>query len=127
MKYSPKVYAKSFCEVALRAKSQKEIDRYINNLLSLVETSRDQRGLKDIYSAIEKIVIQKTNSRKLVIESARPLNDENEKKLKLFIKPSDRVEKVISKQLIAGIKVTINDELQLDNSFSRKIKNLLNI
>lgn len=127
MNYTPKIYAKAFCDAVLKTKSHTDIDNCIKNLLALVKVNRDQKKLKDILLAVEKIISQKTSYRKLTIESARPLSETNEKIIKSLMGPTDRVEKKIDGQIIAGVKITINDELQFDGSFSTKIRNILNI
>ncbi len=125
MNYSPKNYADAFCSAVLEAKSDAEKDKCIRNFLDLLKKNRDQRKVSDILSLAEKIIGQRTGARKVVVESARPLSTQNKKLVESMVKPIDHVEKKISKDLVAGIKVTINDELQLDGSFSKKIKNIL--
>lgn len=127
MKYTTKMYANAFCDVATDAKNTANADKYIKNLLLLVKSNRDQKKLKDILSVVEKIIIKKTGGRKLTIESARPLTQALERTIKSIAKPTDIVERKINNQLIAGIKVNINDEFMLDGSFSTKIKKILKI
>jgi F0F1-type ATP synthase delta subunit len=44
--------------------------------------------------------------------------------VKKIAKKSDIVEEKINPDLIAGIKITINDEMQFDGSFAKKVKEL---
>jgi F0F1-type ATP synthase delta subunit len=124
MNYTSKTYALAFCEVIGDVKNSADIDRYIKNLLFLIKANRDQKKTKDIFFIVEKLIIKKTGGRKLLIESARPLSSANEKIIKLLLRPADIVEKRINSELIAGIKININDELLLDGSFSTKIKKI---
>jgi F0F1-type ATP synthase delta subunit len=124
MNYSSKNYADAFCLAVLSAKSDSDKEKCIKNFLELLKKNRDQRKINEIFSLAEKIISQKTGARKVVVESARPLSAENKKAMEGIIKPGDYVEKRINKDLVAGVKVTINDEMQLDASFSKKIKNI---
>lgn len=127
MNYTPKIYAKAFCESVILAKTGADMDKAVKNLLIQVKLNRDQKKLKYILSAAEKIIIQKKGGRKLTLETARPLNPGNKKIIDPLLKPSDIVEKKINKKLIAGIKININDEFLLDQSFATKIKKILKI
>jgi len=127
MNYTPKIYAFAFYEATNNAKNNADIDRCIKNLLALIKANRDQKKLKNIFFAVEKLITRKMGGRLLSIESARELSPSNEKIIKSLIKPTDIVEKRINSQLIAGVRININDELLLDGSFSTKIKNILNL
>lgn len=124
MNYAPKTYALAFYEAISSAKNSAEADRCIKNFLILVKNNRNQKKIKDILFIIEKLIIKKEGGRKLLIESARPLSRANEKIIQSLLKPTDIVEKKINSDLIAGIKININDELLLDGSFATKIKKM---
>jgi F0F1-type ATP synthase delta subunit len=79
--------------------------------------------LKKIYEQAEKIIREKTGKRKLVVEVARKAKG-LDAAVRKIAKKSDIVEEKINPDLIAGIKITINDEMQFDGSMSRKIKKL---
>jgi len=127
MNYSSKLYAQSFCEIALKEKTSPGLEKCIQNLLALVKKNRDQRKLPEIILLSEKIIGQKTGSRNILIETARPITKEGENIINSFIKKTDNVKRKISPAIMGGIKITFDDELQLDESFSQKIKNILNI
>jgi len=125
MNYKPKTYAMAFCEAIFNPEAKGDEDRYIKNFLALIKANRDQKKLKDIFVAVEKVISRKMGYRKIVIESARPLSLTNEKIIESLTKPTDKVEKKIDNRLIAGVRININDELQFDGSFAAKIKNIL--
>ncbi len=125
MNYTPKSYAMAFCFAIADAKNKSDEARCIKNLLALTEVNRDQKKLKEIFSAVEKKVSRKMGYRKITIESARPLSPANKKTVKHFIKSNDIIEEKIDNRLIAGIKLNIDDEFLLDGSFAAKIKNIL--
>lgn len=124
MNYSPKNYSQALCDAVLSAKNGGEQDKFIRNFLDLLRKNRDQRKISDILALSEKIISHRTGVRKIVVESARPLSARNKKMIEDIINPGDNVERKVNKDLVAGIKITINDEMQLDGSFSKKIKNI---
>ena len=115
MNYNPKYYAQAFCRT-------KGGEKEIKNLLSLVRKNRDSRKLKEILFFVEKI-----SGRKITIESARPLTEKSRKLIRSVVEESGTIREKVEPSLIAGIRVNINDEIQLDGSFLNKIKNILNI
>ncbi|MDO8639382.1 MAG: F0F1 ATP synthase subunit delta, partial [bacterium] len=127
MTYSPKDYAQSFCDVILKTKSENKIGHSIKNFLDLVRRNRDQKKLKEIIDLAENIINQKTGRRKITIESARELKGKNKKTADSCIRKTDKVERKINPDLLAGVRITINNEFQIDGSFSNKIKKVLNI
>jgi F0F1-type ATP synthase delta subunit len=121
MKYSPQIYAKAFSEIVTRS-SVKKAD-LVKSFLTLVKKNNDQYLLKKIYEQAEKIIREKTGKRKLVVEVARKAKG-LDAAVKKIAKKSDIVEEKINPDLIAGIKITINDEMQFDGSFAKKVKEL---
>lgn len=126
MNYSSKTYALAFYEVASSSKNNANLEKYIKNFLLLIKNNRDRKKIKDIIFNIEGLAVKKTGGRKLLIETARPLSSVNEKLIKSLAKSTDIVEIKINNDLVAGIKININDELLLDGSFATKIKKILN-
>lgn len=124
MRYVPQLYARAFVEVAAPDLTPKEETILVKNFLSLIVKNGDGYHLKEILAETEKLLRVKTGRRKIVIESARPLRQSPHTLLKHFLRPSDLTYEKIDPELIAGIKVTINDEEQLDGSLARKLKKL---
>lgn len=116
MKYSPKLYAQAL----IAAKGNK----VISNFLDLLRRNRDEKKLPQIITEAENLLLLKSGKRKVIIESARPLNDNQKKLLQKILKPGDVLEEKISPELIAGVKITINGELQFDGTLARKLKKM---
>lgn len=116
MKYSPRLYAQ-----ALAAAKGKEV---IPNFLKLLRKNGDERLLPKIVAEAEKLILVKSGRRKVVIESARPLSDQQKKLLHKALKPGDVVEEKISPELVAGVKIIVNNELQFDATLARKLKKM---
>lgn len=127
MSYSSKLYAQSFCAIVLKETTSPGIEKCIRNFLALIEKNRDQRKFPEIILLSEKIIREKIGGRSLLIETARPTTIEGADIINSFIRKTDSIKRKVSPGMMAGIKITINDELQLDESFSKKIKNILKI
>lgn len=125
MKYSPKIYGQAFAEIAKNIKTPQEKEDLIKKFLALLEKNGDMARIQEIIKQTEKILRQKSGIRKITIESARPIGKINKKEIGKIIKESDIVEEKLNPDLIAGIKIIINDELQFDGSLSKKIKCLM--
>jgi len=121
MKYSLQIYAKAFSGVA--AKPSAKSDVLVKNLLALIKKNNDPHLLKKIYARAEKLVREQIGKRKIVIETARPIENVD-KVIGKIIKKDDIFIEKINPDLIAGIKVVVNDEMQFDGSMQKKIKNL---
>lgn len=121
MKYSPQIYAKAFSNIVIKS-SAKRTD-LIKNFLNLIKKNNDQHLLKKIYEQTEKIVREKSGKNKIILETARNIENLN-KVIKKIAKKGDIVEEINNPSLLAGIKIIVNDEMQFDGSMSRKIKNL---
>ncbi len=123
MKYSPKLYAKAFSEVAAGPLTKTKETELVKNFLEIIEKNSDAHQLKKIFLQTETMLRMKTGRRKITIETARDIAH-IETKLKHFIAPDDIIEETINPELIAGIKIIVNDQTQFDGSLSRKLKTL---
>lgn len=121
MKYSPQIYAKAFSEIIMKP-SVKKAD-LVKNFLRLIKKNNDEHLLKKIYELTEKMARDKFGKRKVVVETARAIKGLNIT-IKKISQKGDIVEKKINPDLIAGIKIILNDEMQFDGSMEKKIKNL---
>jgi F0F1-type ATP synthase delta subunit len=123
MKYSPSIYARAFSEIVSPPSADKKAGVLIKNFLTLIRKNNDQHQLKKIFSQIEKTVREKTGKRKLMVETARPFK-KLDSAIKKVIRKDDIVEEKINPDLIAGLKIILNDEIQFDGSMQKKIKSL---
>jgi F0F1-type ATP synthase delta subunit len=58
---------------------------------------------------------------KAVVESARPLKQPPKTLLRGIFKAHDVIEDRVSPELVAGIKITVDDERQFDGSLRAKL------
>lgn len=121
MKHRAKVYAKTLADLMIEKKTEAQEEKIVENFLKLLEKNGDMKKAKDIVSLAENMFIKKTGRRKVLLETARRL--EKKEILKSFERAGDIVQQKIDKNLIAGIKITVNDK-QLDFSMRKKIQEL---
>jgi F0F1-type ATP synthase delta subunit len=126
MKYAPHIYAKALVEVLATFKGSKaEEDTLAKNFLALVKKNGDEGHLKKILEEASRFARGKSGLRKVTIASARDLSSSQAKAMNQFIKAGDVVEARIDPDLIAGIKITVNDEMQFDGSLKSKLNKVL--
>ena len=75
-----------------------------------------------IISLTQDYMLQRKGGKIVSIETARNMNASQEKMISGFIKQNDKVSYNINPDIIAGIKITINNEKQLDFSLRKKLE-----
>jgi F0F1-type ATP synthase delta subunit len=123
MKYSPHIYAKALVEVlGDRHVSDAEAAK---NFLSIVRENGDEGRLRKILEEASRFARGKDGVRKVTISSARALTPAQRKATEHFVKHGDVVEYETDPALIAGMKITVNDEMQFDGSLKNKLNRAL--
>jgi len=124
MRYSPSLYARAFAEVAAKPLSAAEEKRAIENFIQLIKKSGDWGSIDKIIATTEKLTRQKIGVRKFVFETARPLGKMLERLHKELTKPTDVIEEKVNPSLVAGVKITVDDEREWDGSLAQKLEKL---
>lgn len=128
MKYAPHVYARALVEVLDAPAAHhgpRADDELAKNFLALVRRNGDERYLRKILEEASRFARGKSGMRKVTVESARALTPTQQKALAHFIQQGDVVEERIDPDLIAGIKIILNDELQFDGTLKNKLNRVL--
>jgi F0F1-type ATP synthase delta subunit len=124
MKYNYKIYAKALVSALDEAQDLAQKEKIIKNFLSLIQKNKDPRQLKKIIDFASKIIYKKEGRQRIILETARPQN--NLKNLfQKFFNEKDIIEEKINPNILAGIRIVINDEKELDFSFKKRLE-LLN-
>ena len=118
-----KLYAKALSEVLLDKKSARS--DLTQNFLRLLAKEGLQKKANEILGLAEDFILAKQGGRKIVFEVARKLGAGHRALLKEFVKEKDIVKEKINHELIAGVKIIINNEKQFDNSLKNKLQNIL--
>ncbi|MEK7150899.1 MAG: F0F1 ATP synthase subunit delta [Patescibacteria group bacterium] len=123
MKYPAHTYAQAFLEVVKNitpADKPKVIKRFIR----VVSKNGDASRLPFIFKTIQKSFIQSTGGRLIDIDLARPASRSTTDELTKQFTKKDFIRFSIRPALIAGVRITINDEREYDNSFARRLKKI---
>src|SRR3989338_10288687 len=120
MKYKSQTYAVSLAN----AISEGNVDdkKIVANFLVLLQKNQDIKKAKEIISLTERILLARAGNKKVILEKAR--NVFTDTFIKKFTRKGDEVEEIINPNLIAGIKVIVDNEKQLDLSLSAKLENI---
>lgn len=126
MKYPAHIYARALAGVIaeVKGRSEKEQDAIVAHFIALVRKSGDEAHLRKIVEEAARFVRGKSGVRKVTIETARLPGAAQRKALQHFIKSGDVVEENIDPELVAGVKIIVNDEQQLDGSLKGKLDKL---
>ena len=123
MKYSHHLYAQALAAVIADAKGA-EAERFAKNFLALIHKNGDEAHARKILEEAARLLRGKKGVRKVTIGTARQMPPKQKTILKAFLKPSDVVEERIDPDLIAGVRITIDDEKQFDGSLKGKLDKL---
>jgi F0F1-type ATP synthase delta subunit len=121
MKIKAKIYALALADLMAQAKTPEKEREIADNLVKLLEKNRDIARAKEIIALAEDLFIKKTGRRKVVVETARKMKARQRELLDSVMQKGDIINEKTSKDLIAGIKIIINDR-QLDLSMRKKLE-----
>lgn len=123
MKHDPRTYAKALAEVAAGPLSPEKEREIAQNFARVVTERAGRKQWPKFLAAAEKALREKEGLRKVTIESARPIKDVRAE-LKGFLEKEDVIEEKVDPEVVAGIKITLNDARQFDGSLARKLNEL---
>lgn len=94
----------------------------IANFVKLLEKNKDLKSIAKIVEAAEKYYLKNRGNKKIILETARKTDVKSV--LKNIYKEGDVIEEKINPDLVAGIKVNINNEKEFDASLIGKLRKL---
>ncbi len=122
MAYSTEQYARALSE-SIQSNTE-NTDIIVKRFVTLVQKNNDTRKLPAIVSLSEKLLNRMNGKKHYTISSARPLSDTHKAKILDSLGNPEVHSWHIDPELVAGIKVAVDDYYELDMSFSRKLKKL---
>ncbi len=122
MMYSAKIYARFLVDLIIGLKNPSDINDAIKKFSYILEKNGGIKKVKEIIMLAEKIYFQKTQKRKITLEISRKTDTKEIKKK--ILRQGDFLEEKINQDLIAGVKIVINNEKQLDFSFKNKLNKI---
>ena len=124
MKYKSKDYAIVLVELILKEVTPTQEKKLLDNFLKLLEKNRDTVKVKKIITLAEILFFKKTGRKKIILETARKMSSEQKNLFGFLVKNGDIVQEKINKDLIAGVKIIVNNERQFDASIQKKLENI---
>ena len=118
-----KLYAKALAEAILNKKA--EGNKVSDNFVKLLVKTGQIKKAKEILNLAQDIILAKQGKRKITLQTARKMTVGQKKLMDGFINEGDVVKEKIDPDLIAGIKIIINDAKQYDASMQNKLNNIL--
>lgn len=129
-----KLYAKALAEIVLEKHARQNAtafgakklsaDAIVRNFVKYLEKNGQMHRAKEILNLAEDLFLAKQGKRKIIIETARKMTVNQKKILGNFVKEGDVFKEKVNPEIIAGIKIIINNEKQFDASMQNKLQNI---
>lgn len=119
-----KSYATALAEILEKDLIAAEQKKVALNFIKLLIKNGDLGKAKKILDQAQDILLIKKGKRKITIESARRVTAANKKLLQSVAKEGDIITNKINPDLIAGIKIIINDSKQFDASMQKRLQSI---
>ncbi|MFH1769256.1 MAG: F0F1 ATP synthase subunit delta [Parcubacteria group bacterium] len=123
MRYSSTMYATAFWDV-LSTAPEANHGHMIRNFVKLVSKNGDLSRSNTIIEEIQKIYVAKEGGRMIKLEFARKQPETLINQLKQGFTEDDLIQIEINPSLVAGVRVTIDGESELDKTMRRKLTRL---
>jgi F0F1-type ATP synthase delta subunit len=117
-----KIYARALTEVLADEKADHK--KVAENFLKLLVKAGQISKAKEIAAMAGDLLLKKQGKKKIVFETARKMTASQKKMAESFVGEGDRVFEKINPDLVAGIKIVVNGEKQIDASLLNKLNNL---
>jgi len=121
-----KLYAEALADIAttkLAGEGGLSDEQKAQNFFNFLKKNGDMGKAREILALAQDLFIKKTGRRKVVLETARKIKAKQKEELNSVLQKGDVVKEKINFELLAGIKIIINDK-QLDLSMLKKLNNL---
>ncbi|MBI2515208.1 F0F1 ATP synthase subunit delta [Candidatus Wolfebacteria bacterium] len=122
MKYRSDFYAKAL--FAATEKNPEETENIIRRFFRLLKKTGDISQSRKILESVEKLAVKKSGDRWVKIEYSRSMDKRMESNINNYFGSGYHVENVINPLLIAGVRITIDDEEELDISLAKKLRKM---
>jgi len=122
MKYPSEIYARALLEVLKTELKDKET--VMRRFVALLHKTGDARSVSKIIEAVERKLAKEAGGSYVEIQSARKLPRESIASFEEFMKKGDRVTTRVHPELIAGVRVIIDDSLVVDATLRARLQKL---
>lgn len=122
MRYQPELYAQALL-AAVREHPKKESE-YLKRFLETVRKYGDLPQAEKILAAVERMLVKERGGSLVEAEFARDAGEEAVLRFRKRFGARDRVAVRVNSRLVAGVRVRIDGERELDLTMERKLKRL---
>ena len=123
MRYAPSQYAEAFTAVVPKAPASRRAE-LTQRFLRSVRKNGDLSRIRQIVAAIERRLVTERGGAWIRLEFARPQPEHAVAGLRGSFGAHDHIEVAVRPELIAGVRITRDNETELDYSLARKLKKL---
>lgn len=123
MKHSPDTYARAFLN-ALDETPRSKRGILAKRLAAAIRRNGDLAKAEKITSAVEQALVAKAGGRWVRVEVARALDTASLAGVTRNFERRDRIEITARPALIAGVRITVDGERELDSTLQRKLKRM---
>jgi len=123
MRYRPAQYAEALYE-ALEGKGPKDRRTIARSFARMISRHRMTAKTSVILAAYEKLSLRRRGMHKVRIEAAGPVSEQTRKEIREILDAKIHFEEVDNPDLLAGVKILVDDELLIDASARRQLDNL---
>ena len=124
MKYRVTQYAEAL-HAALKGAPVSKHKDIMRRFAALLGRHRMSGKSDLVVAAYEKIVLRETGMRKVKIESAAPASEQLKKEIGAVLGENIFIEAKTNPELLAGIKILVDNELLIDASAKRQLARML--
>jgi F0F1-type ATP synthase delta subunit len=121
-----KLYAKALSEILSKKGviSVSDEKKIVNNFVKLLISTGYEGKSKEILDLVEGLLLAKRGKKQITFETARKITAGQKKIIDSLVDKGDVVKEKITPELIAGIKIIINDSRQFDSSMQSKLNKI---
>lgn len=130
-KNNTKLYARALAQVLEKparhnatALGGEESDKIINNFVKLLVEQGYEKKAGEILNLAENMLLAKQGKKKITFETARKTTASQKKMLEGIAEDGDIIKEKINPELVAGVKIVVDGNKQLDCSMLRKLQNI---
>ena len=120
MRYSIRQYAEAML-LALEDKNKQERREVTGRFLAVLRKKRDWGKLAQIVRALELLYLKKAGFHKVILESAAPAGGKIRLEVKKILGKKIFLEERVNPELMAGIRILVDEELFIDASAKRRL------
>ncbi len=124
MKYSLDTYTEALFN-ALDETEPVNKDKVLSNFVRILDKNGDIRYRDRIIESVHKRAVKRNGGKWVIVEVARELPEPRQRIIREIFSENDFVGFSVNSALLAGIRITIDGEQELDASLNKKLKMVL--